>query len=95
MLYANRDDFFIRYDEQFRNYPSEEKDEVMEDLLSIPDIAQEWEAYQDSMDTRADFFTKGTPTNSSLQWSVVARCQRRTSYRLSFWSESSSSLGTA
>jgi hypothetical protein len=59
MLYANRDDFFIRYDEQFRNYPSEEKDEVMEDLLSIPDIAQEWEAYQDSMDTRADFFTKG------------------------------------
>ena len=59
MLYANRDDFFIRYDEQFRIYPSEEKDEVMDDLLSNPDIAQEWEAYQDSMDTRADFFTKG------------------------------------
>ncbi|WP_318567388.1 Eco57I restriction-modification methylase domain-containing protein [Salinigranum marinum] len=59
MLYANRDDFFIRYDEQFRMYPSEEKDEVMEDLLSKPDIAQEWEAYQDSMETRADFFTKG------------------------------------
>ncbi|WP_411967893.1 Eco57I restriction-modification methylase domain-containing protein [Haloferax sp. YSSS75] len=59
MLYANRDDFFIRYDEQFRVYPSEEKDEVMEDLLSDPDIAREWEAYQDSMETRADFFTKG------------------------------------
>jgi len=59
MLYANRDDFFIRYDEKFRIYPSEEKDDVMDELLSDPDIAGEWEAYQDSMDTRADFFTKG------------------------------------
>jgi len=31
----------------------------MDELLSDPDIAGEWEAYQDSMDTRADFFTKG------------------------------------
>ncbi|WP_425492974.1 Eco57I restriction-modification methylase domain-containing protein, partial [Halohasta litorea] len=59
MLYANRDDFFIRYDEQFRTYPSAEKDEVMEDLLSDPEIEREWEAYQDSMETQANFFTQG------------------------------------
>jgi hypothetical protein len=59
MLYANRDDFFIRYDEQFRQYPSEEKDDVMENLLEDADIEEEWEEYQDMMDTRADFFTKG------------------------------------
>ncbi|WP_231554256.1 BREX-1 system adenine-specific DNA-methyltransferase PglX, partial [Halobellus rufus] len=59
MLYANRDDFFIRYDEQFRTYPSEEKDGVMEDLLSNPDVAWDWEDYKESMETQADFFTKG------------------------------------
>ncbi|WP_455448475.1 Eco57I restriction-modification methylase domain-containing protein [Natrinema thermotolerans] len=59
MLYANRDDFFIRYDEQFRTYPSEEKDDVMENLLDDPAIAKEWEEYQESMETRADFFTQG------------------------------------
>jgi len=59
MLYANRDDFFIRYDEKFRTYPSEEKDGVMEDLLSNPEIAWDWEDYKDSMETQADFFTQG------------------------------------
>ncbi len=59
MLYANRDDFFIRYDEQFRTYPSEEKDGVMEDLLSNPEVAWEWEEYKESMETQADFFTQG------------------------------------
>jgi hypothetical protein len=59
MLYANRDDFFIRYDEQFRSYPSEQKDDVMEELLSDAEIAEEWEAYQETMDTRANFFTEG------------------------------------
>ena len=59
MLYANRDDFFIRYDEQFRTYPSEEKDGVMENLLSSPEVAWEWEDYKESMETQADFFTQG------------------------------------
>ena len=59
MLYANRDDFFIRYDEQFRTYPSGEKDDVMEDLLLYPEIAWEWEEYKESMETQADFFTQG------------------------------------
>ncbi|MWG35404.1 type II restriction endonuclease subunit M [Halomarina oriensis] len=59
MLYANRDDFFIRYDEQFRRYRSERKDVVMEALLSNPAVAREWEEYQDSMETQASFFTKG------------------------------------
>ncbi|MFD1527721.1 Eco57I restriction-modification methylase domain-containing protein, partial [Halolamina salina] len=59
MLYANRDDFFIRNDEQFRTYPSEEKDGVMEDLLSSPEVAWEWEDYKESMETQADFFTQG------------------------------------
>jgi hypothetical protein len=59
MLYANQDDFFVRYDEQFRQYPSEEKDDVMEDICSDPDIEEEWEEYQEMMETRADFFTQG------------------------------------
>ncbi|WP_168654368.1 Eco57I restriction-modification methylase domain-containing protein [Halorubrum sp. PV6] len=59
MLYANRDDFFIRYDEQFRTYPSEEKDGVMENLLSSPEVAWAWEDYKESMETQADFFTQG------------------------------------
>jgi len=59
MLYANRDDFFIRYDEQFRTYPSEKKDGVMEDILSKPEVAWEWEEYKKSMENQADFFTQG------------------------------------
>ncbi|WP_179231106.1 Eco57I restriction-modification methylase domain-containing protein [Halorubrum ezzemoulense] len=59
MLYANRDDFFIRYDEQFRKYPSKTKDEVMGHLLSDPEVAWEWEEYKESIESRTDYFTKG------------------------------------
>lgn len=59
MVYANRDDFFIRYDEQFRQYSSDEKDDIVEELCSDPDIEREWEEYQETMETRADFFTQG------------------------------------
>ena len=58
MLYTNRDEFFVRYDEQFGRYPSEKKDEVMDELLSDSTIAQEWERYQEQMETRAEYFTE-------------------------------------
>jgi hypothetical protein len=58
MLYTNRDEFFVRYDEQFGQYPSDKKDEVMDELLSDSAIAQEWERYQDQMETRAEYFTE-------------------------------------
>ncbi|WP_276259003.1 Eco57I restriction-modification methylase domain-containing protein [Haloglomus litoreum] len=59
MLYANRDDFFIRYDERFSTYPSNTKDQVMERLLSNEGVEQAWESYQEQINARADYFTKG------------------------------------
>jgi hypothetical protein len=59
MLYANRDDFFIRYDERFSTYSSNTKDQVMERLLSDEEVETEWEAYQEQINARADYFTKG------------------------------------
>ena len=58
MLYTNRDEFFVRYDEKFGRYPSEKKDEVMDELLSDETITQEWERYQEQMETRAEYFTQ-------------------------------------
>ncbi|NEU58726.1 type II restriction endonuclease subunit M [Halorussus sp. MSC15.2] len=69
MLYANRDDFFVRYDEQFQSYSSDRKDVVMEFLLEDDTVKKEWEEYQESIETRADYFTKGNTYN--LQSPVV------------------------
>ena len=55
-----RDDFFSKYDETFRTRKPDDKDQKQEELLSDGEIAAEWEAYQEEMETRAEFF-KNSP----------------------------------
>ena len=63
VLSVNRDDFFSRYDPQFRSYTSREKDRVQEQLLTDgtatadgETITERWEAYRRNMENRADYF---------------------------------------
>jgi len=56
VLSPNRDDFFSKYDEMFRQHESEEKDEIQERLLEDSTIASEWEEYQEKMEQRAEYF---------------------------------------
>jgi hypothetical protein len=55
-----RDDYFVKYDETFRTRPPDEKDQKQEELLSDESIAEGWEAYQDEMEKRAEYF-KNSP----------------------------------
>lgn len=55
-----RDDFFSKYDETFRTRKPDDKDKKQEELLAENEIAAEWEAYQEEMETRAEFF-KNSP----------------------------------
>ncbi|WP_323677563.1 DNA methyltransferase [Halorubellus sp. PRR65] len=60
VLSPNRDDFFSQYDETFRQYDSERKDEIQEKRLEEDTIAAEWDAYQESMERRASYFNNST-----------------------------------
>ncbi|MUV49726.1 Eco57I restriction-modification methylase domain-containing protein [Haloarcula sp. CBA1122] len=55
-----RDDYFSKYDETFRTRPPDEKDQKQEELLSDESIAAGWEAYQDEMEKRSEYF-KNSP----------------------------------
>jgi hypothetical protein len=55
-----RDDYFSKYDETFRKRPPDEKDKKQEELLSVEEIAEGWEEYQDEMEKRAEYF-KNSP----------------------------------
>ena len=59
VLRTNRDDYFSKYDEQFRFRMPGEKDEIEEELLEDEEIAEGWKAYQEEMQTRADYFNDG------------------------------------
>jgi len=56
VLSPNRSDFFSKYDERFRTYNADEKDEVEEELLADESIKSEWEEYQRGMEQRAEYF---------------------------------------
>lgn len=56
VLTPNREEFFARYDPQFRTRPQSEKEEMQQDLLEDPDVADAWESYQKNMQRRADYF---------------------------------------
>ncbi|WP_439028097.1 Eco57I restriction-modification methylase domain-containing protein [Haloarchaeobius sp. DT45] len=70
VLSPNRDQFFSRYDETFRQYDSEQKDEIQERLLEDSAIATEWEEYRESMEQRADYFNNSP--DYTLQTPTVA-----------------------
>lgn len=56
VLSPNRDEFFSRYNETFRQHGSEEKDKIQDTLLEDSQIASEWENYCETMERRAEFF---------------------------------------
>ena len=51
-----RDDFFTRYDREFRTLLPEAKDAKQEELLDDPEIAEAWEEYKRNIKVQADYF---------------------------------------
>lgn len=51
-----RDDFFTRYDREFRTRLPEAKDAKQEELLDDPEIAEAWEEYKRNIKVQADYF---------------------------------------
>ncbi len=63
VLSPNRSDFFSKYDERFRTYNADRKDEVEEELLADESIKSEWEEYQRGMEQRAEYFNTAPDYN--------------------------------
>ena len=63
VLSPNRGDFFSKYDERFRTYNADEKDEVEEELLNDEAIRSEWGEYQRRMEKRAEYFNTAPDYN--------------------------------
>ncbi|QLD89198.1 hypothetical protein HWV07_09195 [Natronomonas salina] len=67
-LTPQRDDFFSRYDEDFRSLLPEAKQDRQENLLEDPEIAGKWEEYQHEIEIISEYFhesseyTMQTPT---------------------------------
>jgi hypothetical protein len=55
-LRPTRDDFFVRYDEEFPSLLPEEKDHRQEELLGDGDIAEAWEQYQHEIEIVTEYF---------------------------------------
>jgi hypothetical protein len=53
-----RDDYFVNYDEVFRTRMPEEKDAKQAELLEDSEIEDGWEAYQEQMKLRGEYFRK-------------------------------------
>jgi len=51
-----RDDFFTRYDREFRTLLPEGKDKQQQELLDDPEIAEAWEEYKRNTKIQADYF---------------------------------------
>ncbi|WP_424004174.1 Eco57I restriction-modification methylase domain-containing protein [Haloarcula salina] len=51
-----RDDFFVRYDREFRTLMPEAKDARQEELLEDPEIQEGWEEYKRNIKIQADYF---------------------------------------
>lgn len=59
----NREDYFTKYDEVFRQRGPSDKDNTQEQLLENPEIAEGWEDYQNEMETRAAYFNGSSQYN--------------------------------
>ncbi|MFB6234917.1 MAG: Eco57I restriction-modification methylase domain-containing protein [Halopenitus sp.] len=55
-LTPQRDDYFSRYDEDFRSLLPEAKAERQEKLLEDPEIAEGWEEYQNEIEIVSEYF---------------------------------------
>jgi hypothetical protein len=56
----NREDYFTKFDEVFRQRGPSNKDEKQEELLQDESIASGWEKYQEEMETRASYFNESS-----------------------------------
>ncbi len=56
---ANRDNFFSRYDSDFRTLSTTEKDERQKELLQDSEIASKWEQYQRQKEVQSKYFNEG------------------------------------
>lgn len=63
VLAPNRDEFFSRYDPQFRGKSPEEKTEKQETLLTSDVISEAWGEYRRSFERRADYFSNSGAYN--------------------------------
>jgi hypothetical protein len=52
----NREDYFTKFDEVFRQRGPSDKDEKQEELLEDSTVRKGWEDYQSEMETRASYF---------------------------------------
>jgi type I restriction-modification system DNA methylase subunit len=55
-IVPRRDDYFSRFDSDFRTLLPEAKQSRQEDLLENPDIQEGWEEYQQRIETQAEYF---------------------------------------
>jgi hypothetical protein len=59
-LRASRDDYFSKFDEQFRSRMLSDKDETQKELLQTQEIAQGWADFQSSIEKQMRYFTDGS-----------------------------------
>jgi hypothetical protein len=59
-LKASKDEFYERYDEQFRSYSNNKKDKVIEELHEDEEIAEEWEEYEANIEALTEYFNEST-----------------------------------
>lgn len=76
-----RDDFFSRYDPDFRTYLPEEKNNKQEGLLENEKIRQAWNEYKDNIEKQSNYFKNSG--NYELQSPEVAGRTRGTESDLS------------
>ena len=55
----NRDDFFSRYDSDFRTLSTNQKDERVGEILQDDPIREGWEQYQREIEIQAEYFNEG------------------------------------
>ncbi len=70
----NREDFFSRYDTEFRSLRGDAKDERAEELLQQDSVAEAWDEYETNIEIQAQFYNGGAYTMQSAQ--VAGRTQR-------------------
>ncbi len=64
-LKASKDEFYEQYDEKFRSYSNNKKDDVIEELYNDEEIVEEWAEYKTNIEALTEYFNKST--NYTLQ----------------------------
>jgi len=70
----NREDFFSRYDSDFRSLRGDAKDDRMEELLERDDVSDAWDEYEKNIEIQSQFYNGGSYEMQSAQ--VAGRTQR-------------------